>query len=1341
MMRREELRAALYHRLHFLVPVFSQPGARRFWRILGWGGVLLYFVFVAAVLALRYSILPHIEDYRADIERLASRGLGQTVSIGRIEASWKGINPDLDLFDVRIADAQGRTALAFSRVEAILSWWSVPSARLKLRLLRIDEPALHLWRDEQGRFFVAGIPLSEKQSDANVSDWLFDQRRIRIRGATLVWEDALRKAPPLILDDVNFALDNSGRHHRFGLTALPPKATASMIDVRGDFRGSDSGEMARWSGRAYAEIAYADLAVWRQWVDYPVALPHGRGGVRAWLNFADGGLREVTADLSLQDVSLRLARDLPSLELESLSGRIGGKISPDGFEVNGRHVELATKAVAGDRNGAAESRSAIHVKPTDFSVAWTREGDGQRSGSAAASYFDIRVLGKLAEYLPLDARSRQLLKDYAPHGRVAGLTASWRGSRQGLTSYSLKAGFADLSLKAKDYFPGFSGLTGSLEFNEKGGSATLHSRKSGIDLPGVFPESAIAFDWLDAQAKWKVRQGQVEIDLPRMEFAGPDAAGSAQGTYRTDGQGPGTIDMTATLTRGEAKAVWRYMPHVVNANARRWLRDSLLAGHASEAKLTLKGDLAHFPFLDKSQGEFLVTVKARDVTVDYGKGWPKITGISGDVRFEGNGMTVDAYQGSILGARLSATRAVIPDFDAPISNLYVKGTAEGPTSEFLKFIDQSPVAGRIDRFTEDMRARGDGRLELELNIPLDSDRLDDSKIDGTFTFLNDEVMVDSALPWLTQVKGDVKFTGSDLQLPEINASLLGGPLKVRGGSQKDGRVLIDVNGSISIEQARKQSDSPLLAGLSGASAYRGEIRINKRNADLIFESSLEGMASKLPAPFAKKAGEGFPLRFEKKLLVGSPTPKENRSDHSAKRAAAPVRDQIAAFLGKALSMQIIRRKQKDGFAVERGAIAVGRPLQLPESGLTLGVTVPQLDLDAWRRILASPAVSPKGGGQASFLPLDAVDVRTPDLVLLGRHLSDVALTVVPKPPQWKIHLNSRQASGDLQWDGKGDGMVRGRLDRLRLDPSSTTETAQSDGEGGKLPAIDLSVDDFSLGTRDLGRLELMASNEDGVWELHKILVSNAGGTLTGSGQWVSSAGADHTQLTFRIESRDVGKLLESLGYPGTVRAGTALASGKAGWNSRPVDVDFASLNGEMEVEASKGQFLKLNPGAAGKLLGLISLQGLPRRITLDFRDVFSEGFAFDSLSSKLSIENGILRTDRLQIDGPAARVLMRGEADLQRETQILHVNVQPELGGTAALGVALVNPVAGVATWVAHKVLQNPLNHMFGFDYRVTGTWDDPKVEKLTAASPRDTRPRLPTIPYPSGAENGSPKK
>jgi len=1347
-MAAETLRQVLYHRFPRLVPLVAHPVARRLGRALLIGATVLWFAFVLAVLVLRYAVLPNIESYRGDIERLVSEGVGLQVSIGRIEARWSGVNPDLTLLDVRVADREGRPALAFSRVQTVLSWWSVPTLRPQLRLFAIDEPTLNLRRDAEGRIFVAGIALNDSSADSGASDWILEQRHIRIRGATIVWEDAQRGAPPLILEDVNFGLDNNGRRHRFGFSALPPPDLAAKIDVRGDFRGRDIEVAESWKGQLYVEIDYADLAVWQRWIDYPFVLPQGRGAVRAWADFADGRLSELTADLALRDVRLRLAKTLPELELDRLHGRLGVAFSERGFAVSGKQLTLATQAsaadaddgvIAGKGNAAAaepHALPAVLIPPTDFRIDWQPGADESVRGSASASRVDLGALAALAGYLPLDARSRQLLADYAPSGLVSELRASWQGDAESMKEYALKARFDALALSAQGYFPGFSGLSGNVDLNEKAGTASLSAQKASIDLPSVFPESLIALDTLSAQAKWTRRDGVLDAELVRADFASADAAGSAQGTYRFSGDGPGTINLSATLSRADARAVWRFMPHVVNANAREWLHEALVSGSASDAQLTLKGDLAHFPFIDKTQGQFLVTARARKVTLDYAPGWPKISGIDGLLRFEGPGMVVEAERGSILGAQLSATRAEIADFDAPVTTLKVKGHAVGPTSEFLKFIEQSPVAEQIDRFTEDMRASGDGSLDLALSLPLDLALMDQSQVEGTFRLIDNEVVVDSALPALRQVNGQLRFSEKSISVPEINATLFGGPLQIKGGSTPDGRVLISANGSLTAAQLRKSVDLPLVDSLSGSMNYRGEVRVKKRSADLVIESSLAGLASNLPEPLRKSAGETMPLRFEKTSLP----PATLRAARAAPTTLA--RDQLRFSLGNAVSAQIVRRRQGNDFAVERGAIAVGRPLQLPERGLSLNLSARQLDADLWRHLLrsgnaagANAAVTNAAAAAAAPLPLTALSLKTGELRLFGRRFNDVDLSAAASGAQWQMRLASRQANGDLNWDGSGRGKLSARLKQLQIEspPADASVPVEAAEAVDELPALDIVAEDFAIGARRFGRLEVAARNEGRLWRLERVRLANPAGSLNGSGQW-QLAGGNRTQLDFKLAASDVGKLLERMGFPGTVRGGSAQLDGNLSWVGPPSALDYATLSGEMKVDAAKGQFTKLDPGA-GKLIGLISLQSLPRRVTLDFRDIFSEGFAFDSIAGKLTVQGGVMHTDRLQIDGPAARVVLRGDADLARETQRLNVTVQPELGGTAALGIGLINPIAGVATLLAHKILQNPLNQMFGFDYLVTGTWDDPKVEKLSRAAAAETPAlRLPDATAPGAS-------
>jgi uncharacterized protein YhdP len=166
------------------------------------------------------------------------------------------------------------------------------------------------------------------------------------------------------------------------------------------------------------------------------------------------------------------------------------------------------------------------------------------------------------------------------------------------------------------------------------------------------------------------------------------------------------------------------------------------------------------------------------------------------------------------------------------------------------------------------------------------------------------------------------------------------------------------------------------------------------------------------------------------------------------------------------------------------------------------------------------------------------------------------------------------------------------------------------------------------------------------------------------------------------------------------------------------------------VVSEAGQFLKADPGV-GRLLGVLSLQSLPRRITLDFRDVFSDGFAFDSINGDVQIAAGIMSTTDLRMVGPAATVDISGSVDIARETQQLRVRVLPALStsisaGAAALFIAnpLVGAAVGAGTLLAQKVLKDPFEQLFSYEYAVTGGWSDPIVERVsgrTASLPLST--------------------
>src|SRR5439155_16781397 len=264
------------------------------------------------VLALRFWLLPDIERYRGDIVAAIERSVGLPIKIGGIEAGWLGLRPRISLSDVHLYDHQGREVLALPSIRNVVSWRSLLYGQIRLHSLAVDGPRLDVRRDADGALYVAGMKLAA-DGERHFADWLLGQEEIVISNAEIEWRDEKRAAPPLALSAVNLRLRNSGDQHSIGLTARPPEALGSTMDLRALLEGSSLTDAAAWKGRLYAELGHAELGAWRAWIDSPWQVDAGQGSLRAWLTLEGAELRQATADFSLSGVSARLREDLAPL--------------------------------------------------------------------------------------------------------------------------------------------------------------------------------------------------------------------------------------------------------------------------------------------------------------------------------------------------------------------------------------------------------------------------------------------------------------------------------------------------------------------------------------------------------------------------------------------------------------------------------------------------------------------------------------------------------------------------------------------------------------------------------------------------------------------------------------------------------------------------------------------------------------------------------------------------------------------------------------------------------------------------------------------------------------------
>ncbi|MEP7085048.1 MAG: AsmA-like C-terminal region-containing protein, partial [Betaproteobacteria bacterium] len=322
---------------------------------------------------------------------------------------------------------------------------------------------------------------------------------------------------------------------------------------------------------------------------------------------------------------------------------------------------------------------------------------------------------------------------------------------------------------------------------------------------------------------------------------------------------------------------------------------------------------------------------------------------------------------------------------------------------------------------------------------------------------------------------------------------------------------------------------------------------------------------------------------------------------------------------------------------------------------------------------------------------------------------------------WRIDLDSGDVAGTAVWQpakGGDNGKLSARLRKLALPPedtvTATTGAAAATSTRRDLPALDVTAESYVSKGKDLGKLELRAQPEGADWRIDTLALRNPESDMVASGLWHLQGGAQRTDLEVKLEVRDAGKFLARHGVPEGVRGGVGKLDGQLNWSGGPQDFNYPTLNGRFNLHVQRGQFTKVDPGI-GKLLGILNLDALARRLTLDFRDVVAEGYSFDEMGGDIALKTGVMTTSNLHIAGPAAKVDISGEADIAKETQQLRIRVQPSLSGglAAAAAAATVNPIIGAGVLLGSTILRDPVGKLFAGEYEVTGTWVNPHVERI----------------------------
>ena len=857
----------------------------------------------------------------------------------------------------------------------------------------------------------------------------------------------------------------------------------------------------------------------------------------------------------------------------------------------------------------------------------------------------------------------------------------------------------------------------------------------------MFAPSLLELGDVTVRAKmFKNAAGRLAIDSAQLDLKSPELAAQLQGSWVA---GPATgasasagrVDLTGLIARAPANKLHQYVTTLAPPEARQFLRSALTQGRLTQTAVTLKGDLDHFPFNQTDgSGVFRLEGQYSGLTVDYDPiqvgqlHWPQVAQAQGQLVLNNASLSLTGSSAVLLdttGARIEVSRLAlkIPDLMLQPA-LSLDAVLDGHAKDYLSVLRGAPLPSALKPALERLEITGQLTVPLAIQARLDTDQ--PPQVKGQVNFSGNSVSVGADVPALANVRGVLEFSEQSVRTDQLKVQFLGGESLLRGAWGESAQSL-QAEGSIAVAALKDSAGAKAILPFTGQARYKAQVASTKdRGYEAVVSSTLEGLSVNLPAPLGKAAQSRTPLTI--------------------RWVATPIKNDFRQTLSFNVGSLINGRFERSAGArpspyFSRAAVTTGEAVQLPPSGLALDIKLDKVDFNNWSTLFEQVTQEPKrtSNTEAKVFPsLTTARLRSPQLIVSDLTFTDLDVTATQNVANdWSARIASKETAGSATWRaaaGALDGRIQARFSKLTLGAADDgqTEALKIDvidtQHWSDIPAIDLTIDDFTLYGSRLGRLQLVGANQQRaeLWNIEKLDIRSAAATTTASGQWRLKGPTRGVRLNADIIISDLGQFSSQMGHPERVKGGSGTIQAQVDWVNFPWVYSYQGLNGSAKVDFKNGVFEHVSSRSA-RLLELLSLQSLQRILSFNFRpgNEFKEGFPWNSLTGSFEFTRGVVHTKDLTINSPIASILLIGKSDLDKKVWDMEADVRPQfdMSGAALATAFVVNPIAGLSALATQFLLRNPIEKAMTVKYAVTGPWDDPKLEPRSAPEPAAATP------------------
>ena len=1219
-----------------------------------------------------------VPGYQAELQAWVAGELGLFVTFDQLNARWSARGPELTLDDVRIGrDDATAPLIAAERVGIGLDTMALLLERqLRLSRLTIDGLSVSIEGSPSGRFQLADAPPGEGTSFGAL---IPEHVEVIVRGGQVRYRDTAR-GEEWLFDGVAMSLTRTADTLAITASATPAAALAESLELTFDADvGRDDERGGRW--RLSGDLERVDIAALARLlpteVVYAVA---GTGEAAVSIESVEGRIGHVAVSLDLDDVVVPGEPSNASIYERVALAADWRADANDGWGLTVSDVELS-------------KRGRPWPLPASATLAVERQDGITRAINAQSNFVRLDDIGPLvravlpaavvAEWNELDARGDLHDVDFA-------LTrmpdATW--------TYSLGVRFADLGFAATAGRPGLRGLTGRLTTDARSGTLELASRDVTLDWPAIFPD-VVGATSLNGSLVWRQGRDVVRVvsnDLT-LGLLGTDVKSSLELTLPLDGGSP-RLDLEGKAERIDLVSAKTYLPTPrMPQPAVDWLVEAIQGGMARNVELKFFGPVRAFPF-DAGEGYFSVSADVEDATLEFVRGWPKAEELDGRIEFVNAGFS-GRGRGWVLGNRAEDFLVEIPELRNAV--LTVAGRTEGPFAEVLTFLQTAPlIATRLGPEYSRVRAHaGTGDVELRLGMPL-RDRTAFS-LDAELRIAGAELSVEGFPPHATEINGVLDIDGTAVTSQGIEAIFLDGPVSASLTVPDDPsyRAALAVDGEATAASIAAAFGLPLTAQIGGQTRWQGELLLPARVTPpsplrIGVQTNLAGVALRLPAPLTKEPGEPTNVQLDFTF------PPEGGLA-------------IDGNFGATRRLALRYSRGALGLEFDRGTVHLGGdPPVLPSTpGLVVRGNVPALDLGEWLALADTPS------RDRTRALLAGAELEIGEFAAFGQRLGATKLDAHRADDFWNIAIVSEPIAGYISIPlGMARPQIVANMERVYW--ALGNEGSSEERDPRTLPGIALQAAELAIDDHRLGRVSADLVPDSMGLRLVSFASATDSYAAEGSGSWLAGPGGPATRVAVNVTSTDVGLALGELGFTPFLDAEIADVTASLHWPGGPDERWRDHVSGDVAMRFEKGSLPEVDPGA-GRVVGLLSVAALPRRLALDFRDVISPGFVFDELSGDFTVIDGDAYTDNLKMAGPGAEIGVIGRTGLRDRDYQQQAVVTAEPGNMLpTVGAIVAGPTVGAAWWLFMRIFRKPLQGIGRASYCVTGTWDDPQVERLT---------------------------